>query len=54
MLFDIANTALAFSTAGSRPGMSPAERLAEAAVENPIVPKNWGSDASSTRSKTKT
>jgi hypothetical protein len=30
MLFDVANTALAFATPGSRPGMSPAERLAEA------------------------
>ena len=39
MLFDIANTALAFSTAGSRPGMSPAERLAEAAVETQLFPK---------------
>lgn len=38
MLFDIANTALAFSTAGSRPGMSPAERLAEAAVETKLFP----------------
>ena len=39
ILFDIANTALAFSTAGSRPGMSPAERLAEAAVETQLFPK---------------
>ena len=39
MLFDIANTALAFSMAGSRPGMSPAERLAEAAVETQLFPK---------------
>lgn len=39
MLFDLANTALAFSTAGSRPGMSPAERLAEAAVETQLFPK---------------
>lgn len=38
MLFDLANTALAFSTAGSRPGMSPAERLAEAAVETKLFP----------------
>jgi hypothetical protein len=38
ILFDIANTALAFSTAGSRPGMSPAERLAEAAVETKLFP----------------
>lgn len=38
MLFDIANTALAFSTAGSRPGMSPAERLAEAALETKLFP----------------
>ena len=38
MLFDIANTALAFSTAGSRPGMSPAERLAEAAVQTQLFP----------------
>ena len=39
ILFDLANTALAFSTAGSRPGMSPAERLAEAAVETQLFPK---------------
>jgi len=39
MLFDVANTALAFSMAGSRPGMSPAERLAEAAVETQLFPK---------------
>lgn len=39
MLFDIANTALAFSMAGSRPGMSPAERLAEASVETQLFPK---------------
>lgn len=38
MLFDIANTALAFGTAGSRPGMSPAERLAEAALETKLFP----------------
>jgi len=38
MLFDIANTALAFATPGSRPGMSPAERLAEAAVETKLFP----------------
>ena len=38
MLFDIANTALAFSTAGSRPGMSPAERLAEAAQQTQLFP----------------
>lgn len=39
ILFDLANTALAFSTAGSRPGMSPAERLAEATVETQLFPK---------------
>ena len=39
ILFDIANTALAFGTAGSRPGMSPAERLAEATVETQLFPK---------------
>jgi hypothetical protein len=33
MLFDVANTALAFSAPGSRSGMSPAERLAEAAQQ---------------------
>jgi hypothetical protein len=33
MLFDVANTALAFATPGSRSGMSPAERLAEAAQQ---------------------
>jgi hypothetical protein len=33
MLLDIANTALAFSAPGSRSGMSPAERLAEAAQQ---------------------
>jgi hypothetical protein len=33
MLFDVANTALAFSGPGSRSGMSPAERLAEAAQQ---------------------
>ncbi|MAK54842.1 MAG: hypothetical protein CML17_03190 [Pusillimonas sp.] len=38
ILFDIANTALAFGTAGSRPGMSPAERLAEAAQETKLLP----------------
>jgi hypothetical protein len=38
ILFDLANTALAFSTAGSRPGMSPAERLAEAAVQTKLFP----------------
>ncbi len=38
ILFDIANTALAFSTAGSRPGMSPAERLAEATQETKLLP----------------
>jgi hypothetical protein len=38
MLFDIANTALAFSTAGSRPGMSPAERLAEASQQTQLFP----------------
>ena len=36
MLFDIANTALAFSAPGSRSGMSPAERLAEAAQETQL------------------
>jgi hypothetical protein len=33
MLFDVANTALAFAGPGSRSGMSPAERLAEAAQQ---------------------
>ena len=33
MLFDVANTALAFASPGSRSGMSPAERLAEAAQQ---------------------
>jgi len=36
MLFDVANTALAFSAPGSRSGMSPAERLAEAAQETQL------------------
>jgi hypothetical protein len=36
MLFDIANTALAFSAPGSRSGMTPAERLAEAAQETQL------------------
>ena len=36
MLFDIANTALAFAAPGSRSGMSPAERLAEAAQETQL------------------
>ena len=38
MLFDIANTALAFSTPGSRQ-MSPAQRLAEAARETQLLDK---------------
>ncbi len=38
MLFDIANTALAFSTPGSRQ-MSPAQRLAEAARETQLLEK---------------
>ena len=38
MLFDIANTALAFATPGSRQ-MSPAERLAEAAQETQLLDK---------------
>jgi hypothetical protein len=38
ILFDLANTALAFSTPGSRAGMSPAERLAEAAVQTKLFP----------------
>ena len=38
MLFDIANTALAFATPGSRQ-MSPAERLAEAARETQLLEK---------------
>ena len=36
MLFDVANTALAFSAPGSRSGMSPAERLAEAAQQTQL------------------
>jgi len=36
MLFDIANTALAFSAPGSRSGMTPAERLAEAAQQTQL------------------
>ena len=38
MLFDVANTALAFATPGSRQ-MSPAERLAEAAQETQLLDK---------------
>ena len=37
--FDLANTALNFSTAGSRPGMSPAERLAESAIQTQLFPR---------------
>jgi hypothetical protein len=36
MLFDIAGTALAFSAPGSRSGMTPAERLAEAAQQTQL------------------
>lgn len=39
MLFDIAGTALAFASPGSRSGMSPAERLAEAAQETQLFDK---------------
>jgi hypothetical protein len=36
VLFDIANTALAFASPGSRSGMTPAERLAEAAQQTQL------------------